>query len=166
MGAEGQQCASLVKLEKIIVDFGCGTGLSTISAQSVLTSFEDWQVTGTDISTHMIMKARERGLNAIHNNEIDTVCKAVKFDALIACNVVHYFVGLEEFRFWSRLLSVDGIAVFNFRLPKINPNSKERESLFAGLRMAGFEPIRDYLSSIKTEKREYSPWIIVTRVMS
>ena len=128
-----------------IIDFGCGTGLSSVEF------FEKgYEVTGIDITPEMIEEAKKRPFKRLICQNLDTPLKVEDniFDAAVLTGVMEFIQDpLALFKEVNRVLKADG--VFAITIPKKFPeeskipfNSYSKKEIEPVFKKAGFQIIR------------------------
>jgi SAM-dependent methyltransferase len=98
----------------MILDFGCGTGLSLVALQSFESnSAGRIQLTGMDRSPHMLQIAARRGLPVLAEADWASL-PAGAFDAVIAPYVIHLGFSQEDCRLIAKQLAPGGVFVANY----------------------------------------------------
>ena len=94
-----------VRPGNLILDFGCGPGLS-------YPQLDDIEVIGCDVSPSMVQLARSRGINAIPPTALSTLVDI--FDAALASYVMHLSVPIEDIGYVVRSIRIGGRFAANF----------------------------------------------------
>jgi SAM-dependent methyltransferase len=94
-----------VRPGNLILDFGCGPGLS-------YPQLDDIEVIGCDVSPSMVQLARSRGINAIDPIALSNLVEF--FDAALASYVMHLSVPIEDIGCVVRSLRIGGRFAANF----------------------------------------------------
>lgn len=148
------------KLDGIVLDIGCATGLTTIQLTKKF-SF----VIGVDLSFSFIKEARKKmyelGISNVEFFVMDAEhvpFSQLKFDLVVALNVIELVNTQSFLKTIHKLLKPQAEMIiaspYDFNREKIFDETYDERSLRDLLRNSGFEV------SIKTESETFTPWIL------
>src|SRR6266568_3652697 len=113
MAEEALSVSANVSSQLKVLDFGCGSGLSS---QLLLEHILNSEIVGVDISEKAVFHSQKQGLTALHTFPgAQLPFKSATFDLIFAVFVMHFGIDLPTLVELQRVLRPLGQFVFNFR---------------------------------------------------
>jgi len=133
------------KTKLVILDYGCGTGISHSFAKNY-----NYEIIGFDICPNMRQNASSKGMIVWGEKDLIQQPKS-SIDAVISSYVFHFLIDDSYFKLLYKLLKPNGIIVANFH------KNKNRNFIDQSLNKIGFEIIQ---STILKNKEYHGTYVV------